>query len=152
MNKKRAFVFGALSAAAVFATAAAPIAGAETVEFGDTTDVDLIDIEIEQHWTVGDLQPSTDPIPYRPAGSLWEATTTATLDHGGVPVVSGFSARADDVVYPVLWGVASPQGIAPNALPPGGVATGKIYFDVTGPAPTSVVYAVDGADVVTWGS
>lgn len=141
-------VCGALLAATA---APAPNAHAETVDFGEPTDIDVVDIEVEQHWTVDELQPSADVLPYRPAGELWEATTTATLDHGGVPLIAGFSARSADDSYPVLWGVASPLGIAPTALPAGGSATGKIYFDVTSEAPSSVVYVLEGTDVAMWG-
>lgn len=139
--------------AALFAGACvlAPTASADTVELGDRADVDIVDIEIEQHWTVSDLKPSADAIPYQPTGALWEASVTAELDHGGVPVVSGFSARSGDQSYPVLWSVPSPLGIPPNALPPGGTAAGKIYFDVTGDAPTGVAYSVDGIEPVVWG-
>lgn len=147
---KTAVTAGVFAAAIIGAGMLAPAASGETVDLGGTADVDIVDIEIEQHWTVGDLRPSTDTISYRPAGTLWEATVTSALDNGGVPIISGFSARAGDANYPVLWSVASPLGIPPNALPPGGSATGKIYFDVTGSAPTAVTYAVDGADVVVW--
>lgn len=140
----------ALAAVSVaFACTTAP-AAADTIDLGEPADVDIVDIEIEQHWTVSDLRPSSDVIAYQPAGSLWEATATAELDHGGVPVISGFAARTDAESYPVLWTVASPLGLAPTALGPGGSATGKLYFDVTGAAPTSVVYTVDGEDVVSW--
>lgn len=141
-----------VAAALLTATAligAAP-AAAETIDLGEPAEVELVEIEVEQHWTVADLQPSTDVIAYRPAGSLWEATTTVELDHGGVPVLSGFSARSDTASYPVLWNVPSPLGIVPSPLSPGGSATGKIYFDVTGAAPTSVAYTVDGEDVAVW--
>ena len=60
------------------------------------------------------------------------------LAAGGVPVIPGFAATSGAQSYPVLWGVASGQGINPSALPAGGSATGKIYFDVTGGAPNSV--------------
>lgn len=148
MKQKALLLMGVFAAAAT--TALAPTASAETIDLGDTADVDVVDIEIEQHWTVSDLQPSNDVISYRPAGSLWEATVSTELDHGGVPVISGFSARAADQIYPVLWAVPSPLGIPPNALPPGGTAAGKIYFDVTGAAPTSVAYTVDGIEPVVW--
>lgn len=78
------------------------------------------------------------------------ALVTTELDHGGVPVVSGFSARADDASYPVLWNVASPTGIPPNVLTPGGSANGKIYFDVTGSAPSSVAYTAGNGNVIVW--
>lgn len=142
---------GVLVAGVLIAGAGAPNAWADDVDLGGTADIDVVDIEVEQHWTVSDLKPSTDAIPYRPAGTLWEAETSVTLDHGGVPVVSGFSARSDGASYPALWNVASPLGISPNALPPGGSATGKIYFDVTADAPTSVAYTLNGADAAVWG-
>ena len=151
MKPKPPFGVSACAALLVAAGALAPVAHAETVDFGQPTDIDVVDIEVEQHWTVSDLQPSTDVVPYQPAGTLWEAATEVTLDQGGVPMVSGFSARSDSDSYPVLWAVASPLGIPPTALPPGGSATGKIYFDVTGAAPTSVIYTLEGNDVAAWG-
>lgn len=141
---------GILAAAIIGGCAFAPTAGAESVDLGGTADVDVIDIEIEQHWTVSDLKPSADVIPHTTAGTLWEATVTATLDAGGVPIIAGFSAHSDDDHYPALWNVPSPLGIPPNALPPGGSATGKIYFDATGEPPTAVAYTVNGEDVVVW--
>ena len=143
-------VAGFAAAAIITACALAPAASAETVDLGGTADIDLIDIEIEQHWTVGELQPTTDTIAYSPVGTLWEVTVTTELDNGGVPVLSGFFARADDADYPALWTVASPLGLPPNPLPPGGSATGKIYFDVTGSAPDSVGYRTGSGDVILW--
>lgn len=151
MKKKAPFGIGACAALLTAAGALSPAAHAETVDFGEPTDIDVVDIEIEQHWTVSGLQPSTDALPYQPAGALWEATTSVTLDQGGVPMISGFSARSGADEYPVLWAVASPLGILPTALPPGGSASGKIYFDVTGAAPTSVAYTLEGADAAAWG-
>ena len=136
--------------AAVAIALAAP-AAAEEAELGEAAEVELVEIEADQMWTVDDLRPSTDVIAYQPAGTLWEATTSVMLPRGGVPVINGFSARADGQSYPVLWTVATPQGVAPNALPAGGEAAGKIYFDVNGPAPTSVAYTVNGADAAVWG-
>ena len=151
MKRKASLGLGACAALLMAAGALSPAAHAETVDFGQPTDIDVVDIEIEQHWTVSDLQPSADALPYQPAGALWEATTAVTLDHGGVPMISGFSARSAADSYPVLWAVASPLGIPPTALPPDGTASGKIYFDVTGAAPTSVVYTLEGADAAAWG-
>ena len=131
-------------------------AAAETVDLGDTADIDLLDIEnggdheIDQHWTIGDLMPSTDAIPYRLAGSLWEATATAELDHGGIPVITGFFARSDSDSYPVLWNVAGPLAVNPAALPPAGSVTGKLYFDVTGAAPTSVAFRDVEGELIEW--
>ena len=56
-------------------------------------------------WTVTQLQPSRDSIPFQTAGTLWEATATAAPVNGGVPVVPGFAARGGADSYPVLWPV-----------------------------------------------
>lgn len=148
---KRTGLKATLLVAVLAAGSPAASAAADTTDLGQPADVELVEIEVEQHWTVGDLRPSTDVIAFRPAGTLWEATATVKLDQGGVPVISNFVARSDTNNYPVLWTVASPLGVAPNALPAGGEATGKLYFDVTGAAPTSVAYIVDGEDAAVWG-
>lgn len=150
----------ALGTAAVLAFALAVLppdeAAAETVDLGGAADVDLLDIEngtdveIDQEWTISDLKPSTDTIPYRPAGSLWEATATVELADGGIPVIPGFVARSDSDSYPVLWNVASPQAVDPSALPPAGSATGKFYFDVTGTAPTGVAFLDVEGELIEW--
>lgn len=155
MRQPAAIVTTAATWAVMAAVLAAPAATADTVDLGSTTDVDLVDIEngadveIEQNWTISDLRPSSDSITYPLAGTLWEATATIDLDQGGVPVIPGFFASANGQAYPVLWTVASPAGVNPGALPPGGSATGKLYFDVTGAAPTSVAVQ-DADDLVSW--
>jgi hypothetical protein len=83
-------------------------------------------------------------------GSLWEATATAELADGGIPVIAGFFARSDSDSYPVLWNVASPLAVNPAPLPPAGSVTGKFYFDVTGAAPMSVAYRDVEDDLVEW--
>lgn len=148
MRRVTTLMIGGLLLAA--ASIGVPAAAADTTDMGNSADVDLVDIEIEQYWTVSDLRPSADPIPFRPAGSLWEATATVELPDGGVPMISGFSARSGSDSYPVLWGVAAPLGVSPSALQPGGSASGKLYFDVTAAPPDSVAYAVDGTDEAVW--
>ena len=140
VNAFRIALFGSLATAAC---AWAPSALADNLG-------SPVDVGGGQQWTVGNLQPSTDAIPYQPAGSLWEATATSQLAGGGIPVIPGFAANSGAQTYPVLWGVASAQGINPASLPAGGSTTGKIYFDVTGGAPNSVSYAVDGQQVANW--
>ena len=78
-----------------------------------------MDIGGGQQWTVSGLQPSSDAIPFAPAGSLWEATATNQIAGGGIPMVPGFAAGNGAETYPVLWGVGSPQGLNPASLPPG---------------------------------
>ncbi len=159
MDRSRTLGYVAVCALALVALTPAQ-AGAETVDLGDTADVDLVDIEgtadggsdleIDQEWTIGDLRPSTDVIPHRVAGTLWEATATVELADGGVPVMPGFFARSAAGDYPLLWEVPSAQGVNPASLPPAGSATGKFYFDVTGPAPTSVAFLDAEGELVEW--
>lgn len=113
---------------------------------------ELTNGDVVQAWTVSDLKPSSDAIPYPVAGTLWEATATDHAVRGTVtPIVSNLNARArSGQTYRVLFGVATPQGVNPSTLPQGQKTTGKIYFDVTGDAPDSVLYNAGGPDLVVW--
>lgn len=104
-------------------------------------------------WKVSDLRPSTDTVPGYPlAGQLWEATASVRAAKGSVtPIIPDFNARAaDGANYPVLWQAATPAGISGATLPPGAKASGKLYFDVTGPAPTQVLYNNGVEDLLVW--
>ena len=104
-------------------------------------------------WEVSDLKPSTDTIPGYPlAGKLWEATAAVRAAKGTVtPIIPDFNARAaNGVNYPVLWQAATPAGISGATIPQGAKSTGKLYFDVSGPAPTQVVYSNAGTDLLVW--
>ncbi|WP_459968927.1 MPT63 family protein [Mycobacterium sp. MUNTM1] len=107
---------------------------------------------VVQGWTVSSLQPSKDTIPYAVQGTLWEATATDEAIQGSViPIVSNFSARsASGETYPVLYQVATPQGVNPASLAQGQKTNGKLYFDITGDKPTSVVYTDGNAASATW--
>lgn len=112
----------------------------------------IVDGGSVQGWTITGLQPSADPIPYQPGGALWEATATdQAITGGAVPFIPAFSARAangDD--YRSLFQVPTAQGVNPSGLAQGQSTTGKLYFDVTGESPDSVVYTDDGQDRLTW--
>ncbi|OBH17960.1 MPT63 family protein [Mycolicibacter sinensis] len=103
-------------------------------------------------WTVNDLKPSTDAIPYQPSGTLWEATATDEAIQGTVfPIVANLSARsASGQNYQSLFTVPTPQGIVPTGLAQGQKTSGKVYFDVTGDAPNSLVYQAGGTDLIRW--
>jgi hypothetical protein len=110
--------------------------------------------QVELGWTVSDLKSSADTVPAYPvAGQLWEATATVKAIRGTVtPAISQFNARtADGVNYRVLWQVAGPNTISGATIPQGGQATGKIYFDVTGPSPTIVAMNNGMEDLLVWG-
>ncbi len=81
-------------------------------------------------YTVDGLNPSSDAVPHN--GQLYEATVTS---EGGVPVMPMFNARAESGAnYRVI----------------GGSVPGKIYFDVVGDVPNSVVYNDGVQDLLTW--
>lgn len=103
-------------------------------------------------WKVSNLKPSTDTIPGYPlAGKLWEATAKVRAAKGSVtPIIPDFNARAGSANYPVLWQSATQQGISGATLQQGDSSSGKLYFDVTGPAPTSVVYNNGVEDLLVW--
>ncbi|MCV7024382.1 MULTISPECIES: MPT63 family protein [Mycolicibacterium] len=128
-------------------TAAADV---ETTTFGD--DAELVDNGVVQAWVVSDLRRSADVIDYPVHGTLWEATATGVAVAGTVtPVVSNFNARAaDGATYRVLFGAATPLGVNPATLAERQHTTGKLYFDVTGTAPETVVYNSMGTDRAAW--
>ena len=81
-------------------------------------------------YTVDGLNPSSDAVPH--SGQLYEANVTAV---GGVPMMPMFNARAESGAnYRVI----------------GGTAPGKLYFDVVGDVPNSVVYNDGVQDLLTW--
>jgi hypothetical protein len=112
----------------------------------------LTDFGSEIGYTVSGLMPSSDAIPYPVAGRLYEATTTVDAIQGTVtPIVPFFNARAENGdTYRVLANVSVPQGLSGGALGPGGRSSGKLYFDVVGAVPNSVVYNDGSHDLLGW--
>lgn len=148
------FASAAIAAAGAFAAFSAPIATADnqttTSQLG--SQATLTNGDIVQGWTLTGLKVSTDTIPYQPHGTLWEATATDEALQGNVtPIVSNLNARAQNGdTYRALFGVATAQGVNPSTLSQGEKTTGKVYFDVTGQAPDSVVYANADEDLIVW--
>jgi hypothetical protein len=142
----------AAAAAAAVGVAAAPLASADAEVQSLGQPAELVNGSVVQHWTVTGLKPSTDTVPYQPVGTLWEATATdEAISGSATPIVSNLNARArNGETYRVLFGVATPQGVNPSTLAQGQKATGKIYFDVTGEKPDSVVYNAGGIDQLLW--
>jgi hypothetical protein len=103
----------------------------------------------EVAYTVTKIVPSGDPVAYPLGGQLYEATVMARALRGTVnPVVPFFNARAaGGANYPALVQVSSLSG-AP--LFEGNTMKGKVYFDVVGEAPNSVVYDNGPEDLLTW--
>jgi len=147
-----------ISAAAAAAVGSIGFLGAPTAAADELTtttignEARLTNGNVVQGWTISNLKPSTDTIPYPVAGTLWEATATDQAIEGNVtPIISNLNARAKTgETYRVLFGVATPQGVNPATLPQGEKTTGKVYFDVTGDTPDSVVYNAGGQDLLVW--
>jgi hypothetical protein len=98
-------------------------------------------------YVVSDLRPSSDAVPHN--GELYEATITVDSPGGGVPLIGLFNARAEDSsLYRVI--ADAPGGVNPGPLGPGGSTTGKLYFDVVGTPPNSVVYNDGVRDILAW--
>lgn len=152
MKIRPALTVVATAAATAVAMAAAPVASADTDVQWLGQPGELVNGSVVQHWTVSHLKPSTDVIPYRPVGALWEATASDEAISGNVmPIVSNLNARAKNGdTYRVLFGVATPQGVNPATLAQGQKTSGKIYFDVTGAHPDSVFYSSGGPDELLW--
>ena len=86
-------------------------------------------------YAVGKLAPSSDAVPHN--GKLYAAKLTIDGFGGSYPVfIERFGARAESGdFYPSIWG-------ASNA--------GKLYFDVVGDIPNSVVFNDGTRDLLAW--
>jgi hypothetical protein len=83
-------------------------------------------------YTVEGLNPSSDAVPHN--GQLYEAIVNVVA-RGSAPMVPLFNARAQSGAnYRVI----------------GGTVPGKLYFDVVGDVPNSVVYNDGVQDLLTW--
>lgn len=95
-----------------------------------------------------DLNPSSDDVAHN--GQLYEATLI--VQAYGVPAdprVTNFGARAESgEFYPMIAG--APGGIDGAQLAPDTSVTGKLYFDVVGPVPNSVVWNDGMRDIIAW--
>ncbi len=149
---KTAIAAAGIAAASLFGAAAA--SATPGVQEGFGTPQSLVDGPRVTDYTVSNLQPSGVTIPgYTPTGKLWEADVNVKASSGVVtPVVSNFNARAGEQTYRVVIAPATPQGLSPAPIAQGGTTTGKVYFDVTGAAPTGVVYNDGLRDVLVWES
>lgn len=146
-------VLAAAAAASAAVGIGAPIAVADDQASHTLgSQAELVNGPVIQGWTVSNLTTSSDQIPYPVKGTLWEATATDEALQGTViPIISNLNARAKSgQTYRVLFHVATPQGVNPATLAQGQKTTGKVYFDVTGDSPDSVVYTAGGQDLLTW--
>jgi len=146
-------VLASAAAAGAVGIVSAPIASAEDTSVSSLgSQGKLVDGNVIQGWTISNLQPSSDEIPYPVSGTLWEATATDEAIQGGVtPIVSNLNARAQSgQTYGALFQVPTTEGVNPATLVQGEKTTGKVYFDVTGDNPDTVVYNAGGSDLLSW--
>ncbi len=144
-------IAAASTATAAMALGAAPLAMAETeAGFGEAQDL-VAPTGDTASMTVTDIALSSDQIPTEVEGQLYEATATIEAKEGTVtPVLSNFNARtADGQTYQAVYEVPASEG-NPEPLTEGASTTGKVYFDVKGEAPDTVVYSDVGSDEVIW--
>jgi hypothetical protein len=153
MIKTMVAVAGMATIAVISAPIAAPAYPVNGKLGSELTMTDSVG-QVALGWKVSDLKSSTDTIAgYPVAGQLWEATATVNAMRGPVtPAISQFNARTDNGInYRVLWQAATPNSISGATIPQGQQATGKIYFDVTGPSPTIVAMNNGMEDLLVWG-
>jgi hypothetical protein len=86
-------------------------------------------------YAVGKLRPSSDPVPHN--GTLYAAKLTIDGFGGSYPPsIERFGARAESGdFYPAIWGASN---------------VGKLYFDVVGDIPNSVVLTDGTRDILAW--
>jgi hypothetical protein len=95
-------------------------------------------------YTVDGLAPSSDPVPHN--GQLYEATLKVdAFGSPATPMISMFNARAE---HGANYHEIANAG--PGAVPVGGSSTRKLYFDVVGDVPNSVVYNGGVRDLLAW--
>jgi hypothetical protein len=99
-------------------------------------------------YTVTGLMPSGDPVPYPVAGRLYEATVRANAIAGTVtPAPNFFNARAENGDN---YRSLPPASLTAGPVGQGGDTTGKVYFDVVGANPNSVVFNNGFEDILGW--
>lgn len=132
-------------AAAVAATAvafgmgavnAAPASAADNIKiFGEQERLNNPDGTPYIGYTVNNFGPSSDPVPHN--GKLYSATLFVDGFGGNAPaMIERFGARSESgVFYPSIWGASNMS---------------KLYFDVVGEIPNSVVWNDGIRDILAW--
>lgn len=145
------------SSAALAATLGVTVAGAGAAAATGVTDLggtqELQSGGVTVAYTVEDLEPADDTITNVDVkGQLWEASVTvAAVDGTVTPVIPFFNLRsADGTNYRVLFTAVGEEALSGATLSQGQQAEGNVYFDVTGPAPTQVVYNDGAGDQLIW--
>ena len=146
LNKLAASIGIVAVAVGVAASALGPASAASNIKpFGQPETLIGPNGAPQVTYTVHGLNPSSAPVPHN--GQLYEATMTIdAFGRVANPEIQMFNARAENRA---MYRLLTAAGIG-GAVPPGGSATGKLYFEVVGEAPNSVVYNDGTRDIVAW--
>lgn len=144
--------FCVAAAAATIALSTAPAGSAAPVApFGTTQTLTNANGLVVTGYMVDYLAPSVDVIPYPVAGRLYQASVTVDAVKGTVtPLLPMFNARAANGDTYRMLAVPTWGGIQGLTLAQGQKSSGRIYFDVVGQVPDSVVYNNGVDDLLIW--
>ena len=142
----------AAAATAAIALSCAPVGSATpVVPFGATQTLTNADGLVVTGYSVNYLAPSVDTIPYPVAGRLYQASVTVEAVKGTVtPLLPLFNARAANGDTYRMLAVPTWGGVQGLTLAEGQTSSGRIYFDVVGETPNSVVYNNGTRDLLIW--
>lgn len=142
------------AAAVAIALSGAPVGAATTTaELGATQTLTNADGLVVTGYTVNYLAPSldADTINYPVEGRLYQASVVVQALKGTVtPLLPMFNARAANGDTYRMLAAPSWGGVAGLTLAEGQKSSGRIYFDVTGETPNSVVYNNGAEDLLIW--
>jgi len=141
-------------AAAAIAISGAPVGSATpTAGLGQQQTLTNAGGLVVTGYTVDYLAPSldADTVAYPVQGRLYQASVTVDALKGTVtPLLPLFNARAANGDTYRMLAAPSWGGIQGLTLAEGQKSSGRIYFDVTGEAPNSVVYNNGNQDLLVW--
>lgn len=151
-TKRQITTTAAAATVAAFGVLGTAVASADTesAAFGQAQQV--TDGTAVSAYTIEELEPSDDTVGIEVTGQLYEADATVQAVEGtATPAIPSFTARtADGTDYQVLTQVTGPESLTVAPVAQGTESSGKIYFDVTGAAPTEVVYTDAAQNSVVW--
>lgn len=142
------------AAAATIAISGAPVGSAATTTgLGEVQTLTNADGLVVTGYTVNFLAPSLDAgtIDYPVQGQLYQASVVVEALKGTVtPLLPLFNARAANGDTYRMLAAPSWGGVSGVTLAQGQKSSGRIYFDVTGDIPNSVVYNNGDEDLLIW--
>ena len=136
IHKLAGTVAAVIVAVGVGTGTAAPASAADNIKiFGEQERLNGPNSQPYIGYTVFALKPSTAPVPHN--GKLYSARLMIDGFGGNAdPMIGRFGARTEKgIFYPAIWGASNGS---------------KLYFDVVGPVPNSVVWNDGVRDILAW--